>query len=146
MRPLSISDAALLAPHPPAVPGIPASGLVAQWEATSIILNDGDPVASWPDLSPSNMTATQATAAQKPIFKANIWGTKPALLFNKNAPTQMSFNPVGVPNFTVFSVVMPDFTGANAYNLAHLTWGNVAGFCLNGSASAGVGIPHITCL
>lgn len=45
-------------------------------------LNDGDAVGTWPDLSGNGYDVTQATAANKPLYKTNIFNGQPALLFD----------------------------------------------------------------
>ena len=42
-------------------------------------LNDGDSVASWADSSGNFNNASQATAANRPIYKTNIFGANPAV-------------------------------------------------------------------
>jgi len=63
----------------------PASipGLQLWLDASQIVgLNDGDAVTTWNDASGNGRNATQATASKKPIYKTNIYATKPALLFD----------------------------------------------------------------
>src|SRR6266513_413374 len=132
----------------PVLAGIPVtSGLVAQWEADALSLSDGDRVASWPDQSGLSRTATNGNSTTQPSFKTNIWGTKPALFFDSARTDRLVYTPISLSSFSVFVVLKPDFTSVGAYNLAPLTWGDAGmnGFWLNGSASAGVGVPHITC-
>ncbi len=44
--------------------------------------NDGDAVATLADLSGNSRDATQATASRRPLYKTNIYGSDPALLFD----------------------------------------------------------------
>ena len=56
------------------------SGLQLLLDARVITgLNDGDAVASWADSSGNSNNASQATAANRPIYKTNIYGTNPAV-------------------------------------------------------------------
>src|SRR5687768_14644915 len=47
------------------------AGLQLWLKAETLDLNDGDPVGTWYDSGTYNHTASQATAAKKPIFRAN---------------------------------------------------------------------------
>lgn len=59
------------------------SGLVLWLSAASIGgLADGDPVATWPDLSGKGNRATQGTTAAKPLYKVGIANGKPGILFD----------------------------------------------------------------
>ena len=58
------------------------SGLTAWYAADQLVLNDGDPVASWSDLSGNSNHATQGTTAAKPLYKASIVNGRPAVLFD----------------------------------------------------------------
>lgn len=110
-----------------------ATGSVALWEATSLSLNDGDAVSTWTDGSGQGRDATQSSATLKPLYKTNIFGTKPALLFD-GSNDLLNFSASGVPNFTVFQVYKP---AAANYSVATITWcaatGNRSGFALNGT-------------
>lgn len=66
-----------------ATPFSPAnvSGLVRWYKASSLSLNDNDPVASWTDLA-GNFNATQDTAGFRPIFKTNIVNGKAIVRFD----------------------------------------------------------------
>ena len=59
------------------------SGLQLWLDASQIVgLNDGDPVGTWPDSSGNGRDFTQATGSSKPVYKTNIRGTLPAVLFD----------------------------------------------------------------
>lgn len=59
------------------------SGLTLWFAAHRLTgLNDGDAVATWPDLSGNGYDVTQGTAANKPLYKTNIFKGLPALLFD----------------------------------------------------------------
>ena len=64
--------------------GIPLSNLVAWWKADSLVLSDGDAVASWSDSSGNGHTATQSTGANKPTYKASSLNGKPTVYFDNN--------------------------------------------------------------
>ncbi len=52
-------------------------------EADTLVANvDGDAIQTWPDISGSNNDFTQATLANRPLFKTNIINGRPALLFD----------------------------------------------------------------
>ena len=113
-------------------PGIPvSSSLVAWWESNYITgLNDGDVVSTWSDFSGYGRHATSGAG---PTYKINIFGTKPALLFD-GGNHLLAFSASGLPNFTVFQVYKPNSAGS--YNVATITWcaasGDRSGFALNG--------------
>jgi hypothetical protein len=115
---------------------IPLTNLLAQWESDTLVLNDGDPVATWNDSSVNARNATQAVAGQRPLYKVNIFGTKPAILFD-GSNDQLGFTSTVIGAFTAFSVIMPLASGS-PYSVGHLTWGEVAnlkGFMLDGDGS-----------
>lgn len=59
------------------------SGLHSWWDASQITgLADGDPVASWSDMSGGGHTLTQATSAQRPTYKTSILNGKPVVRFD----------------------------------------------------------------
>ena len=85
--------------------GPPSSGLIAQWESDAITgLNDGDAVASWPDGSGNSRTATQSSATLKPLFKTNIFGSKPSVRFD-GSNDLLSFTTTSITNWTFFMVM-----------------------------------------
>lgn len=58
-------------------------GTVSLWlKANALSLNDGDAVATWPDSSGNGNDATQGTAGQRPVYKANILNALPAVRFD----------------------------------------------------------------
>jgi hypothetical protein len=131
--------------------GIPTGNLMAQWEADSLSLNDGDAVTTWTDQSGNGRNATQATGGSKPLYKVNIFGSKPALLFDgANDVLDFSVTADISAAFTAFVVLQPS-TGAGAYNFGPLTWedpagGQANGFYLNadGSGTSSAYVPHMT--
>ena len=59
------------------------SGLTLWYAAHRITgLNDGDAVTTWSDLSGNGYDVTQGTAANRPLYKTNIFNGLPALLFD----------------------------------------------------------------
>lgn len=61
------------------VSGPVLAGLVAWYDASDLVLANGDPVASWPDKSGNGRTLTQGTAAARPSYVASGIGGKPAV-------------------------------------------------------------------
>lgn len=122
---------------------IPTDGLMAQWESTTLTLNDSDPVTNWTDLSINNRTASQGTAANRPLYKTGIFGSAPGILFD-NVNDELTFTQPPITNFTVFAALAP--TAGATYNCNPLSWsatsGDMTGFQLNDSGS--VITPHIT--
>lgn len=106
MSRLDLRDPAFVARSAPSGPILTVtSGLIARWEADSIVgLNDDDPIATWPDTSGSSRDATQGTAANKPLFKTNIFGTKPGVRFD-GSNDKLSFTPSSLTDLTVFLVM-----------------------------------------
>lgn len=58
-------------------------GLKLWFDATKLpVMNDGTPVATWPDMSGNGYDVTQATEANQALYYNNIFNGKPALKFN----------------------------------------------------------------
>jgi hypothetical protein len=55
------------------------SGLAGWWKADQLVLNDGDPVATWADQSGNSRDFSQATSAARPTYKTNILNGKPVV-------------------------------------------------------------------
>lgn len=55
--------------------------LLVQYKSDSLALNDGDAVSSWSDSSGNGNTATGA-GSSRPLYKTNIFGSLPAVLFD----------------------------------------------------------------
>lgn len=71
-------------------------------------VGDGDPVTTWSDLSVQGNDATQATAAQKPVWKPGIVNGRPVIRFdgvddNLDASSTTAFD-FGTGDFTAFAV------------------------------------------
>jgi len=69
------------------------SGLRLWLKADALVLNDGDAVGTWVDQSGNANDATQATAANKPTYKAGIVNGKPVVRFDG------SNDYLALPNF-----------------------------------------------
>lgn len=71
------------------------AGLALWLKADALSLSDGDPVASWTDASGAGVTPTQATAGNKPTWKASIVNSKPIVRFD-GSDDRMTFpsNPL----------------------------------------------------
>jgi hypothetical protein len=48
------------------------AGLEGWWKADSLVLADGDPVATWTDSSGNGRDATQGTASLRPTYRTNV--------------------------------------------------------------------------
>lgn len=84
--------------------------LWAWFKADSFVGSDGDAVGTWADSSGNARDATQATGANKPVYKTGIFNGLPAIQF-----TQGTGRMLGIPNFTVGT---GDFTLVKAGNVA----------------------------
>jgi len=63
----------------------PSGSPVGHWSADTITgLEDGDPVGTWPDQSGNGYDLTQATAANKPLYKVNIQNGLAGILFDRS--------------------------------------------------------------
>lgn len=75
--------------------------LILHLDAGQLSLNDGDPVESWPDLSTAGNDVSQATSANRPIFKSNILNGLPVVRFdgtNDNLKRGSFTTPENQPN------------------------------------------------
>lgn len=62
------------------------AGCVRWYNASAITgLANNDPVATWTDLSPSGIDATQSTPASRPTFQTNVINGLPVVGFDANA-------------------------------------------------------------
>lgn len=127
------------------VAGPPTSGLVARWESDSITgLSNNDPVATWPDTSGNSRDATQSSSSLKPLYKTNILGGKPALLFD-GSDDELNFTSTPLTNFTV-AMVTKLSSLYSSYQFGMLQWsaasGDKSGFSLNDTSPTVT--PHIT--
>lgn len=93
-------------PPPPFTPSS-ISGLKFWVQADNLSLSDGDPVATWTDLSGVGNTVTAASTA-RPTYKTNIQNSKPIVRFDgsANVMNKASFSGVdGLTGMTIFLVV-----------------------------------------
>lgn len=82
---LTITPRFLVMPEPPPPPFTPTSiaGLAAWYDASQIpSLADGDPVASWADLSGNSRTLSQGTSAARPTYKTAIQNGRAIVRFD----------------------------------------------------------------
>lgn len=91
-----------------AASGPPLANLVLWLKADAITgLNDGDPITTWLDSSGAGNNASQATAANKPIYKTGIINGRPVARFDAvndgmvTANAAFSVNPISV--FVVYA-------------------------------------------
>jgi hypothetical protein len=56
-------------------------GLLFWYKVDSLVLDDGDPVATWGDLSGNGHDATQSTVGKRPIYSLGEFGALPGLRF-----------------------------------------------------------------
>jgi hypothetical protein len=91
------------------------SGVVLWLDASQITgLADGDPVASWTDLSGSGNSATQATASLRPTFQTSELNGKPGVL--SDGTNDLLSGPLTAPQpCTVIIVARGATASAKAY-------------------------------
>jgi hypothetical protein len=78
-------------------------------------LSDGTGVSTWSDISGNGYDATQATAANQPLFKVNVQGGQPGLLFDgSNDSLATSYGPQS-GNVTAFAVWKATSPGTTLY-------------------------------
>jgi hypothetical protein len=124
------------------------ANIAGWWKADSFALSDGDAIGEvgvrpWVDSSGNGRDATQGTALQRPLYKTNIFGLQPAILFDASndnlAFTTWTRSP-GTEDFTIIAVVKLSAnvaaknilfnTGTN--NQIYRTSTNRAGFFMGG--------------
>lgn len=125
------------------------NGLTARWEAESITgLADGASITNWPDTSGNSRDASQLTLTPdlRPVYKVNIFGSKPAVRFD-GSNDELDFSNTAAPtNFTVF--VAWQLKSVHAWTFGPLRWrpGNSGGpgFALDSdTASTSNPIKHL---
>lgn len=72
-------------------------------KADSLILSDNDPVADWPDQSPSGLNYGQNTSGAQPKFKTNIVNGKPVVRFDGG--DQLNSDPTSLPWTTANTII-----------------------------------------
>ena len=89
-------------------------------------LNDGDPVATWADVSGYSRSATQSTAGKRPIYKTNILNGKPVLRFDGADDVMVTPSILNTDIHTIFVVAKTSKTESDIIG----TGGNSAGHIL----------------
>jgi hypothetical protein len=93
-------------------------GLVLWLDASQIVgLNDGDPVATWSDLSGNGNDATQGTASQQPTYQTGEINGLPAVQFD-GVDDGMALTAITTSNHTAFAV-MKRASGGNTLVLSN---------------------------
>lgn len=117
------------------------AGLQLWLKADSLSLSDTDPVGTWADSSGQGNDATQATAAKKPIYKANIQNGKPVVRFDGVDDVMAGALTISGTSISIFAVAARNTSADyirifsnenNAYFGAE--GGNFASFYGNGAA------------
>lgn len=90
------------------------AGLKLWLDANAISgLVDGDPVATWSDLSGNGNHATQATAANRPLFKTNILNGRPVVRFDGTSDSLLA-SLAQIPQ-PLTAIVVARFTGGSGW-------------------------------
>lgn len=95
-------------PYPATLPGLVFGG-----RSASLVLNDNDAVSAVEDESGNSNDASQGTSGSRPVFKANVYDSKPAIRFdgaNDFLTTASAIGGGGNPTLSFFVVVKPDDT------------------------------------
>jgi concanavalin A-like lectin/glucanase superfamily protein len=89
------------------------AGLEGWWKADSLVLADGDPVATWIDSSGNGRDVTQGTAASKPTYQTGELNGLPVVRYDgvDDYLENTSF-PNAADEYTVFVVAKLDATDA----------------------------------
>jgi hypothetical protein len=83
------------------------AGLSTWLKADSLVLSDGNPVATWADSSGNGHDATQATAGKRPLYKTGILNGNPAVLFDGVDDILDIAAPVSNNSFSLFVAFEP---------------------------------------
>lgn len=118
---LKIADTAFLARSAPTVSPNDFSGLIRWYKADSFSLADGDDIGGtgreWIDQSPTAPNdATQATLADRPLYRTNIFGSMPAIHFSNKFMLTPGIVLSG--DFTIISIAK---AGSNTTLFGHTT-------------------------
>lgn len=78
-------------------------------DGTGAVTTTGDPIGYWGDLSSSDLPATQAAAASRPVYKAAVaeFNGLPVLQFdgaNDQLTSQLNINAANIPEITILMV------------------------------------------
>jgi len=79
-------------------PGMPSTGLVALWRASSLSLADGDPVATWAPASGSPGSPTSSGSARPTYLAAGSPSGGPCAEFDGSDDEMVLASPVGLPS------------------------------------------------
>ncbi len=120
-------------------------GLLLCLDATTLELNDGEPVDEWPDRSAYANHAVQPTPANQPIYKTDITNGLPVVRFDGNSKTLFGdgLGITGSQGSTAFIVVRRNSmaqstnTGVFSYGSASGDGGTVRRYSID---SAGLGV------
>lgn len=105
------SNTASATPHGAAQPS-DVSGLVSWFKADAITgLSDGNAVGTWPDSSTTAGDATQATSANRPLYKTNIVNSLPVVRFADTTDSLAVPSPGTYSATTIFAVVRAPGSG-----------------------------------
>jgi hypothetical protein len=112
----------------PALPAVSSGTLVFHVKANigrfdadvggSAVNTDGVAVGRWEDQSGGAHHLIQATAANRPLYKTNIFGTRGAILFDGVNDKFVSVTQIVTGAFTAFSVVKLTGTAGILYEVA----------------------------
>lgn len=112
------------------------SGLVAWYDAASVVLNDGDAVATW--IARAGKNPVQATTAKQPVYKTNIQNGLPIVRFDGTDDYMSIVNPaLGATALSVFAVFAKADTIAVLRAVVDVASTGVAGAVLWGSHDSG---------
>lgn len=90
------------------------TGLTLWFKADSLVLNDGDAVTTWPDLSGNGYDASQSTAGEKPTYKTGILNGKPVVRFDGGDYLNRDMTQLPMYPHTIFIVFRESVTVTSA--------------------------------
>lgn len=100
-------------------PGGISSGLRMWLDASTLSLNNNDPVSSWTDQSGNGFHAAQATVGFQPKYLTNVVNGMPAIQFNTDDFLEFDGNVIVNTNYTIFAVVRRTSAGASGSTSSH---------------------------
>jgi hypothetical protein len=111
-------------------PGLPTSGLVALWRASSLSLSDGDPVSTWAPASGTPGSLTGSGSA-RPTFRATGSPSGgPCVEFDGSAHEMSLSSPAGLPSGagagTMVAIVSRAFHNGSLSFIAQFGTGSTA--------------------
>ena len=103
------------------------AGIVQWLRADALALADGAAVATWTD-STGTYNAAQGTASYRPVYKANIFGTKPSVRFDgvQTYLTSSAIPASGAGGRTVFTVIRNGSAATNSATANVWFWGGTS--------------------